>query len=180
MTRNALGWLVLGVFALGTMLYLCWNPSRIPHGAVRQKITCANNLRQIGLAFRTWAIDHDGQFPFNVSTNAGGSRELCAAGGDGFDLNAALHFKALANGTELIAPRFLICPRDRARKAASTFSQLKLEDLTYRLRAGTNISETSPAEVLLACPIDGNKLLCDGSVVEGRGPFAANLGWHRN
>src|ERR1035441_9814531 len=38
-------------------------------------VSCQNNLKQIGLSLRTWAIDNDGQFPFNVSTNAGGTRE---------------------------------------------------------------------------------------------------------
>ncbi len=38
-----------------------------------QSISCANNLKQIGVAFKTWALDHNDQFPFNVSTNSGGT-----------------------------------------------------------------------------------------------------------
>src|ERR1035441_2819767 len=73
-------------------------------------VSCQNNLKQIGLSLRTWAIDNDGQFPFNVSTNAGGTRELCARGGDGFDTNAALHFQVMSN--ELSTPLLLVCPND--------------------------------------------------------------------
>jgi hypothetical protein len=163
-TRNIIHLLVAGLLVLATLLYVRWNTDQVRHGAVAQEITCVNNLKQTGLAFRTWSIDHDGLFPFNASTNAGGSRELCAVGSDGFDANAALHFQALANGTELVAPRFLICPKDRVKKPAPSFSQLKPENLTYRLRTGTSISETNPKEVLLVCPIDGNRLYCDGSV----------------
>jgi hypothetical protein len=54
------------------------------------------NLKQVGLAFRVWAVDHDDQYPFNLSTNAGGSRELCRIGQDGFDENAACHLRLLA------------------------------------------------------------------------------------
>ena len=40
---------------------------------------CANNLKEIGIAFKTWALDHNDQFPFNVSTNSGGTLR-CAPG----------------------------------------------------------------------------------------------------
>jgi hypothetical protein len=130
---------------------------------VPQEINCVNNLKQIGIAFRTCAIDNDGQFPFNVSTNAGGTLELCARGSDGFDSNAALHFRVMSN--ELNTPRLLVCPRDKTRHSAADFHSLKPGNVTYRLRTGTNLSEAHPKEVLVVCPMDGNTLYCDGSVV---------------
>ena len=43
-----------------------------------QSINCMNNMKQIGLAYRTWALDNGDAFPFNVSTNKGGTaRALC-------------------------------------------------------------------------------------------------------
>ena len=171
-TRNVIRVVVAALLVAVCVLYLRWNREQLPHGAVRQQITCINNLKQIGLAFRTWSMDNGGQFPFNVSTNAGGSRELCAVGSDGFDAKAPLHFQALANGIEVGTPRLLICPKDRVKKAAPAFSQLNPENLTYRLRTGTNISEFSPNEVLLVCPIDGNRLHCDGSVASTNKPNA--------
>ena len=71
-----------------------------------QSISCANNMKQIGLAFRTWAIDNNGNFPFNVSTNSGGTLELCLPGSDGFDRNAAFHFRVMSN--ELSTPKILV------------------------------------------------------------------------
>lgn len=35
--------------------------------AKAQRISCVNNLKQVGLAFRTWAIDNDDQNPMRVS-----------------------------------------------------------------------------------------------------------------
>ena len=86
---------VLIVLALALVGCLLANPDSNWH---RFKYNyCSNNLKQIGLAFRTWAIDNDGQFSFNVSTNAGGTMELCVRGSDGFDTNAALHFQVMSN-----------------------------------------------------------------------------------
>src|SRR5262245_27038263 len=55
-----------------------------------QSISCVGNMKQIGLSFRTWALDHNAQFPFNVSTNAGGTRELCSMSSDGFEQNPSV------------------------------------------------------------------------------------------
>ena len=45
-----------------------------------QRIQCVSNLRQAGLAFHSFAHDHNGRFPMQISTNAGGSMELVQAG----------------------------------------------------------------------------------------------------
>src|ERR1035437_713845 len=136
--------------------------------AMAQRISCFNNLKQIGLAFRTWAIDHDGPFPFNVSTNAGGTREFCAAGADGFDSNAALHFQVMSN--ELSTPKILVCPEDRSRKPAAGFQSIQASNVTYGLHSGTNLNESNPTAVLAFCPVDGNTLHCDGSVTAVKAP----------
>jgi hypothetical protein len=133
-----------------------------------QQITCINNLKQIGLAFRIWEGDHGDQYPFNTSTNAGGSMELCAVGKDGFDSNAFLHFKAMAGDDYLRVPLLLVCPQDRSKKAATNWANLRAGNVTYRLRSGTNVIEANPHEILVVCPIDGNILYCDGTVVKGK------------
>jgi len=40
-----------------------------------QRISCVNNLHQIGLAFRVWEGDNNDKFPMSVSTTAGGAEE---------------------------------------------------------------------------------------------------------
>jgi len=130
-----------------------------------EKITCEKNLRQIGISMQHWALDHNNQFPFNVSTNEGGTREICVAGADGFASDA---LPSLLATDELNTPAILVCPTDAAKKPATSFASLKPENLTYRLRVGTNVSPNNPKEVLAICPVDGNTLYCNGSVKLGK------------
>lgn len=127
-----------------------------------QKINCVNNLKQVGLAVRIWAMDNNDQFPFNASTNKGGTLELCKRGSDGFDLNPALHLQVMSN--ELSTPKILWCPADTRRQPATTFASLGPANVSYQLCTGTNVCEVNPQEVLAICPIHNNVLMCDGSV----------------
>ena len=155
---------VLIVLALVLLCYLLIGPQ----GEWRRssRLGCDSNLKQIGLAFRTWAIDNDGLLPFSVSTNAGGTMEFCAPGSDGFDTNAALHFQVMSN--ELSTTRILVCPEDWSRKPARRFQNLQADNMSYRLHSGTNLNESNPTAVLALCPFDGNTLYCDGSVTGGK------------
>lgn len=133
-----------------------------------QSINCMNNMKQVGLAFKVWALDHNDQYPFNVSTNGGGTLELCAPGADGFDHNATIHFRVLSN--ELATTRILVCPCDTKRPAMS-WQFLSPSSLSYQMHSGTNISEANPQAVLVVCPFHGHRLLTDGSVLEGKAAF---------
>jgi hypothetical protein len=130
-----------------------------------QQITCVNNLKQIGLAFRQWAIDHEDRFPFNVGTDSGGTREFSGVDQDGFERDSAIHLQVMSN--EFTIPKILVCPQDRSRKAATDFASLLAKNVTYRMRSGTNRGPESSHEVLLVCPMEGNTLYCDGTVKEG-------------
>jgi hypothetical protein len=149
--------------------YIYWNYERITYGPMEQEINCVNNLKQIGLTFRLWEIDHGDQYPFNVSTNAGGTMEFCAVDKDGFDRNSFLHFKAMTGDDYLRVPLLLVCPQDGSKRAATNWASLGPENVTYRLRSGTNISDTNPHTILAVCPIDGNVLYCDGTVLDKNG-----------
>lgn len=127
---------------------------------------CHDNLKEISLAFREWAILHDrfpfNRFPFNVSTRAGGTMEFSARGSDGFEKNAALHFQVLSN--ELKNPKILICPADSGKHPAADFRSLLPANVTYQIRSSSNVDETYPEEILMLCPIHDFAGYCDGSV----------------
>lgn len=120
----------------------------------------ANVTHEIGIGIRAWGIDHHNQYPFNVSTNEGGTLELCARDSEGFDSNAWRHFQVLSN--ELGDPTFLVCPNDHKHKPARDFQSLGPENVSYRLRTGPSLTETNGTEVLVVCPIDGNTVYSDG------------------
>lgn len=132
-----------------------------------QKITCVNNLKQIGLDFRIWAGDHGDKFPFQISTNGGGTLELCDRDADGFDRNSIAHFLAASN--ELSTPLLLCCPKDRSKTAAKDWDKVSAANVTYRLRTDFRVSLSNPHEILAVCPVDGNILYCDGTVTTNGG-----------
>ena len=127
-----------------------------------QMVSCMNNLKQVGLAFRVAEGDHKDVFLFNVSTNEGGTMELGSAGPDGFDRNSWVHLRALSN--YLGTPRILYCPGDRSSTPAMDFEHLQGMNVTYKLHVGTNVNDLNPGMVLAYCPIHYNFLLVDGSV----------------
>jgi hypothetical protein len=125
-------------------------------------IICVNNLKQVGLAFRQWALDHDDRFPFNVPSPQGGTRELCAPDRQGFDTNAVAHFQVMSN--ELFSPNILVCPADASKKPALDFPHLRATNVSYQVRSGANLSEESPTELLVRCPVHGYTVTCAGTV----------------
>jgi hypothetical protein len=123
---------------------------------------CVYNLRWISGAFATWALDHEQRYPFNVSTNAGGTKELCASSGSGLDLNSAAHFRVMSN--ELVKITVLVCPADRSRKAAESFSALGSTNVSYQIRSGAYPGASGPEQPLVVCPIHGYVLYSGGNI----------------
>jgi competence protein ComGC len=88
------------------------------------RINCTCNLKQVGLAFRTWALDHNDNYPMNVCVTNGGTLEFVPSG------LAYVHFQALSN--ELSTPRILVCPADSKRIRATNFtSDFSNQKLSY-------------------------------------------------
>lgn len=112
------------------------------------------------------ANDNGDHYPFNVSTNAGGTLEFCRAGQGGVDQNAAQHLRLLADA--LGSPQILVCPGDASRKAAVDFKSLQTTNISYQLRTGPTVDESHPQEILVRCPIHGSTLRTDGSIQDGR------------
>jgi hypothetical protein len=126
-----------------------------------QSITCVNNMKQLGLAFRIWATDHQDLFPFNVATNKTETAESTLSR----TTDAVEIFQALAN--ELGSPKVLVCPADRSKQPAPSLARLQRDNVSDEVETGPDVRPDNPGEVLVRCPLRGHELLCDGSVHAG-------------
>lgn len=131
------------------------------------RISCVNSLKQLGLAYRVWAGDNFDQFPMQVSTNAGGSRELALVG------DVISTFQVMSN--ELSTPRILVCPNDRSRTAATNFFHLKRNQVSYFV--GVDAVETNFFMILSGDRNLTNRTALQGGLME----VTANSepGWNR-
>jgi prepilin-type processing-associated H-X9-DG protein len=80
-------------------------------------MSCVNNQKQIGLAFRVWALDNGDKFPMQVSATNGGTMEVVEA------RVVFPHFEVMSN--ELSTPKILFCPKESqpGRKVADSFGR---------------------------------------------------------
>jgi hypothetical protein len=100
-----------------------------------QSVGCVNNLKQIGLAARRWAKDHDNVFPADF----------------------------ISMKDQLATPRILFCPGDTAATRVSEWSQLDPSLISYRfMNPNGNLSD--PTKPLTTCPIHSHTVLSDASV----------------
>jgi hypothetical protein len=100
-----------------------------------QSVECVNNMKQIGLAARKWANDHNDVFPTDF----------------------------VSMKDELGTPKILFCPADAGAVRVTEWSQLNPSSISYRL-LNANGSESDPNKVLTTCPMHGHTGLSDGSV----------------
>jgi type II secretory pathway pseudopilin PulG len=86
-------------------------------------ISCVNNLKQCGLAFRIWEGDNGDKYPMDIAVAKGGTLEYGDSGAGTFH-----HFQVMSN--ELSTPKILICPAD-TRTAAGGFKRFGNKNLSY-------------------------------------------------
>lgn len=132
------------------------------------RIPCAGQLRQIGMAMRVFANDHQDKFPPQVELKDGGARTRP---------NAWEHFAVLSN--ELVTPKMLVCPGDREKNPAADFStgpqgfsNPANQNKTLSYFVGTH-SYVNQSQTLLA----GDRNITNGSsTTESCGPAKLSTG----
>src|SRR5215468_6224785 len=115
-------------------------------GKMRAKqIQCVNNMREMGLAFNSFAHDHESRFPMQISTNAGGAMELVQRGylTQGEFYFTFLIFQSISN--ELVSAKLLTCPSD-SRSDTNTFANVRNYNLSYFV--GVNAQSGATATIL--------------------------------
>ena len=99
------------------------------------RIQCVNNLKQLGLALRTYELDNKA-FPPDLSSMS----------------------------NEVNSLKILICPADTNRPIAASWSTVTTANCSYDYLAVSANFSTEPDRIAMRCPIHGNFLCCDGSV----------------
>ena len=88
-----------------------------------RRITCVNNLKQVGLALKIWEGNHNDYAPQGLSITNGGAKELLLTG------NVAGYFRSMS--AELTTPRLLYCPADNEHDIAVNFTNLSNHEVSY-------------------------------------------------
>jgi prepilin-type N-terminal cleavage/methylation domain-containing protein/prepilin-type processing-associated H-X9-DG protein len=187
---------VIGIIALLAALLL----PALSKGKDRAKLAvCQNNLSQIGIAFHSFAHDHNSKFPMETPLAEGGTKELMQ---NGYLVNGEFYYayrNFLVLADPLQTPRMLVCPTD-TREAATNFTSFKNDYLSYFVGGGADYNQ--PDTVLagdrnlagsgstslfitsertlqwsgLMHQYKGNLLYADGHVVETRSVRVARAG----
>jgi prepilin-type N-terminal cleavage/methylation domain-containing protein len=159
---------LLVVIAIIAILAALLLPALARAKAKAQRISCTNNLKQVGLSFRTFAIDNDGNMPQTLATSQGGASEevglrdlqgvqrIVSGGSISGSRGVSMMYLCMSN--ELSTPKILFCPAEfesSYRSAASSFANpgtvsgtannvLYTNDLQVSYFIGVDAQETSP------------------------------------
>ncbi len=130
---------LLVVVAIIAMLAALLLPVLTQARARAKRVQCVSQLQQMGVAFHSFAHDHNSRFPMGVPAAAGGSLEFVESGYkiQGEFYFGYRHFQPISN--ELGKASLLTCPAD-TRAPARSFATLQNSNLSYFIAVNSEYS----------------------------------------
>jgi prepilin-type N-terminal cleavage/methylation domain-containing protein/prepilin-type processing-associated H-X9-DG protein len=157
---------LLVVIAIIAILAALLLPALARAKAKAQRISCTNNLKQDGLAFRTFAIDNDGNMPMTLADNLGGAsshvgqRALTGQQWNGTAGSRGVSMMFMVMSNELSTPKILFCPAEyenSSRQPSTSFAGPNVSsanavpytnDMNVSYFIGVDAQETYPQQFL--------------------------------